>query len=251
MWQERREIMRRKGFTLIELLVVIAIIAILAAILFPVFARARDAARKTACISNVKQLTMGALMYSQDNDEMTVTNRWEPHNPYGVNYYPTWIDLIYPYLKSDGVANCPNMNNPLNPDFPGHLDVSCFTYSQYKNWPPSSHYCLPYGMPESFGRDPALTSGYLRRRSMAEITNPAERMLLAEAVKYAMKDPWVQWSTYGHVAPRHGDFVNVGFADGHAKAVNFKALAFPTPIANCRYWANVGEMLTDGKTMCQ
>ncbi|MGI5818938.1 MAG: prepilin-type N-terminal cleavage/methylation domain-containing protein [Armatimonadota bacterium] len=59
-----------KGFTLIELLVVIAIIAILAAILFPVFARAREKARQTSCLNNVKQITLGALMYAQDHGEM-------------------------------------------------------------------------------------------------------------------------------------------------------------------------------------
>jgi prepilin-type N-terminal cleavage/methylation domain-containing protein len=61
--------MKRRGFTLIELLVVIAIIAILAAILFPVFARAREKARQTSCLSNVKQLSLGMLMYTQDYDE--------------------------------------------------------------------------------------------------------------------------------------------------------------------------------------
>ena len=60
---------RRSGFTLIELLVVIAIIAILAAILFPVFARARESARRTSCISNLKQLALGTMMYAQDYDE--------------------------------------------------------------------------------------------------------------------------------------------------------------------------------------
>src|SRR5499427_72348 len=66
-----------RGFTLIELLVVIAIIAILAAILFPVFAQAREAARKTSCLSNVKQLSLGILMYSQDYDE-----HWVGHKLY-------------------------------------------------------------------------------------------------------------------------------------------------------------------------
>jgi prepilin-type N-terminal cleavage/methylation domain-containing protein len=60
----------RRGFTLIELLVVIAIIAILASILFPVFARAREKARQASCVSNAKQIVMGTLMYSQDNDEV-------------------------------------------------------------------------------------------------------------------------------------------------------------------------------------
>ena len=68
---------RRRGFTLIELLVVIAIIAILAAILFPVFAQARESARKASCISNTKQLGLGVMMYAQDFDETYPCNSWD------------------------------------------------------------------------------------------------------------------------------------------------------------------------------
>ena len=102
--------MRRRGFTLIELLVVIAIIAILAAILFPVFARARENARKANCLSNLKQIGTGMLMYAQDNDE---------HLPVGGYYeilqaWPnsldtmTWRALVQPYLKNTAVYICPS-----------------------------------------------------------------------------------------------------------------------------------------------
>jgi len=90
----------RKGFTLIELLVVIAIIAILAAILFPVFARAREKARQTSCLSNLKQLALGGLMYAQDYDERFVTYR------YPDPYY--WPDKIEPYLKNAQILRCPS-----------------------------------------------------------------------------------------------------------------------------------------------
>src|SRR2546423_14978469 len=102
----------RAAFTLIELLVVIAIIAILAAILFPVFAQAREQARKTSCLSNVKQIALGSAMYTQDYDEQFVVAWGAPAGP--------WTDLLQPYIKngqerpgeswnrSTGIWHCPS-----------------------------------------------------------------------------------------------------------------------------------------------
>ncbi len=110
--------MRRRAFTLIELLVVIAIIAILAAILFPVFARARDAARKTTCTSNLKQIGTAILMYAQDYDECLVPSA------IGACATPdsySWGDLIQPYARNTGLLWCPSnsikvrVNTSLNP----------------------------------------------------------------------------------------------------------------------------------------
>src|ERR1700761_7609882 len=98
---------RRQAFTLIELLVVIAIICILAAILFPVFARAREKARQTACASNMKQLGLAVRQYTSDYDERYPTG----------NYYDTihswywglgWAGELYPYVKSQNVFTCPD-----------------------------------------------------------------------------------------------------------------------------------------------
>ena len=103
---------KHRGFTLIELLVVIAIIAILAAILFPVFAQAREAARKTQCLSNLKQIGTGISMYTQDFDEALPCNwyvgLWNsaPNGPY------KWMDAIMPYVKNEGVFTCPSDSNP-------------------------------------------------------------------------------------------------------------------------------------------
>ena len=94
---------RTNGFTLIELLVVIAIIAILAAILFPVFAKAREKARQTTCASNLKQIGLGFMQYIQDYDEIT---------PALWSQYAGWEAGVYPYLKSTGVFACPDDFNP-------------------------------------------------------------------------------------------------------------------------------------------
>jgi prepilin-type N-terminal cleavage/methylation domain-containing protein/prepilin-type processing-associated H-X9-DG protein len=123
---------RVQGFTLIELLVVIAIIAILAAILFPVFARARESARRASCMSNLKQIGLGIMQYVQDYDERypmgwygTVTQT-QPGTPgayfntcnpsscsgSGTGHFITWMDLIYPYVKSVQVFQCPSSNDP-------------------------------------------------------------------------------------------------------------------------------------------
>ena len=94
-----------RGFTLIELLVVIAIIAILAAILFPVFARAREQARKTACLSNTKQMGLAHLMYAQDYDETFCPPSFGAcDTPLALG----WADLVHPYVKNIGVFNCPS-----------------------------------------------------------------------------------------------------------------------------------------------
>ena len=93
--------MSRRGFTLIELLVVIAIIAILAAILFPVFARAREKARQTSCLSNLKQIGLAVMMYAQDYDECYP----EPYTPF--TNWPLWQDTIQPYMKNTQLLICP------------------------------------------------------------------------------------------------------------------------------------------------
>jgi len=121
---------KNRGFTLIELLVVIAIIAILAAILFPVFARAREAARKATCISNLKQIVLAAIMYAQDYDEVLPAACFDgfhatSHAIVPTNSYITWsaaetaglgspdywqlADLLQPYVKSLQLFECPTM----------------------------------------------------------------------------------------------------------------------------------------------
>jgi len=98
--------MKQKAFTLIELLVVIAIIAILAAILFPVFAQAKAAAKKTASLSNVKQLTLASIMYSGDQDDNWCAEG-EPKDP-DWGWQMTWQMYAYPYMKNYGILRDPS-----------------------------------------------------------------------------------------------------------------------------------------------
>ena len=98
---------RSHGFTLIELLVVIAIIAILAAILFPVFAKARENARKSSCQSNLKQIAMALLQYAQDYDETFINNL--VYNPVTEKHDLRWHAVgVQPYVKNSGVLLCPS-----------------------------------------------------------------------------------------------------------------------------------------------
>ncbi len=134
----------RNGFTLIELLVVIAIIAILAAILFPVFAQAREKARQTACLSNMRQAGMGIMMYTQDYDE---TLPFAANNP-GNGPLIMWYDLVEPYVKSgtkgsftqvSGPAGrsyalfwvCPSFANKAIPSQPGDPTPNPFPAAQF------------------------------------------------------------------------------------------------------------------------
>jgi prepilin-type N-terminal cleavage/methylation domain-containing protein/prepilin-type processing-associated H-X9-DG protein len=101
-----RQTNKKRAFTLIELLVVIAIIAILAAILFPVFARARENARRASCMSNLKQLGLGMMMYVQDYDETYSPNQQAfPTSPTTYDY---WYQTLQPYIKSTQLFFCPN-----------------------------------------------------------------------------------------------------------------------------------------------
>ncbi|MGB9607192.1 MAG: type II secretion system protein, partial [bacterium] len=143
---KRKEVkkMRKRGFTLIELLVVIAIIAILAAILFPVFSRAREQARKTACLSNLKQIGNALLMYTQDWDErLPVCSTWcawpDPNN--NLQYY----QRLQPYVKNWQIWACPSAKGTCANNSITHHAVN----DMIKAGKVPSNFTLSYGYMES------------------------------------------------------------------------------------------------------
>lgn len=195
----------KRGFTLIELLVVIAIIAILAAILFPVFARARAKAQQTSCLSNVKQLVLGCLMYAQDYDDIIPAGR--------VQHYPAdcsdnskafWQHVIFPYVKNTQLFACPSNRS---------VRTTC---SRFYDWADNLAITNNYGINcRGFG---TTASGALR---LTEMETPAEVYYLCCGLN-AGGGWWRGFSTpYGscgsYYRAIHNEGINIGFPDGHAK----------------------------------
>lgn len=128
----------KKAFTLIELLVVIAIIAILAAILFPVFAQAKEAAKKTSCLSNDKQMATALMMYANDNDDTLCQTSWESDaaHPYQVH----WSFLMQPYIKSYDMFRCASDTAPVKPKVPCATDGDLGKMPMVCDWIPTKGY---------------------------------------------------------------------------------------------------------------
>jgi prepilin-type N-terminal cleavage/methylation domain-containing protein/prepilin-type processing-associated H-X9-DG protein len=217
-----------KGFTLIELLVVIAIIAILAAILFPVFGRARENARRSSCQSNLKQIGLGILQYVQDYDEKYpqcrssdialngYNNRWAP-----------WHLAIYPYVKSFQVYKCPS--NP--------YDLGIWnSYDGTKDLVPISYLCngsdddnagRQATIRTDFGGDRPMNGPYFGSAlSLARIPSASQLILVGEQ-RTNRQDPDF-YTVVDINLLNHLGTTNFLFADGHVKAM--KPVNTATPI---------------------
>ena len=193
----------RRGFTLIELLVVIAIIAILASILFPVFARAREKARQTSCLSNLKQLSLAALMYTQDYDEMMFPS-WEGPAAYPGSYQ--WPQLLYPYTRNWQLFICPSDNAEnivTNAGAPGSSLSYADNVGYWGGSGVAGFTCtMPVGQAEAVVQDPSGT------------------ILLFDysgGFEAGWQNVAAQPANMSFLPARHNDGLNFAFVDGHAK----------------------------------
>jgi prepilin-type N-terminal cleavage/methylation domain-containing protein/prepilin-type processing-associated H-X9-DG protein len=206
---------KAQGFTLIELLVVIAIIAILAAILFPVFARAREKAQQASCASNVRQLVLAMLMYVQDYDERFP--RWDYGCGNGDPNQWMWYESTYPYYKNYDLLSC--SNNFRGPECCANIWGRAFPVRP------------DYGMNEYL---------HCAGPSLGQLAAPAGLMVIADCslplsgwpgtvcgvpdllgrICGAAECGWNTWcpaSTFNEDWARHNGGENIGFADGHVK----------------------------------
>lgn len=226
----------KRAFTLIELLVVIAIIAILAAILFPVFAQAKEAAKRTQCLSNLKQAGTAMLMYVNDYDDTAPTL----YHYSGGNDQDFWY-VLQPYVKNLNIFFCPDRNEWVLPDGPpinsSPDDCSGQTLNPYQR-------CIGYGYNwgltsgtlsgmisgrQSIPASPTNPSGYLEiPRPLGSIVSPANMFVYGDTgdnPRYTICTNYIVQYYYNishNSQMRHGGHFNMNFLDGHAKQIAYQ-----------------------------
>jgi prepilin-type N-terminal cleavage/methylation domain-containing protein/prepilin-type processing-associated H-X9-DG protein len=236
----------RRAFTLIELLVVIAIIAILAAILFPVFAQAREAARKTSCLSNQKQASTAIAMYTQDYDESLVATWTVPGDAWFGSSMQTWVALIQPYCKNLAMFNCPSATGG-----PPIWSGAYYWIGNVQYWPGMGYNYQYLG---SVDWSKGGSAWFYRTKALAGVLSPAATVMLVDSgdgwnsgggtISCVVDPPdgytapttygWGGWGkdgslgAYGGAKPRHSLGMNVSFVDGHSKFMQPSALAAGT-----------------------
>lgn len=225
-----------KAFTLIELLVVIAIIAILAAILFPVFARARENARRSSCSSNLKQIGLGVLQYTQDYDESMVPYRLDYVSGTSVMPFPV---LLQPYIKSVQLFQCPS--NSTTNQVEGSV-VPGIT----PNGVPASYNANAGALAEADGgpgsRRPMQQASF-GNISLASFNNPSSTIIITETKQSGAPDMYNNGSLYSSASAglqNHLGTTNFLFADGHVKSLRPTATGSPTCL-----WT-LSNAVTDG-----
>ncbi len=217
----------RRGFTLIELLVVIAIIAILAAILFPVFAKAREKARQTSCLSNVRQIATGILSYVQDNDEtFPLAYQWIGGS---ISMYNTWIptpgwlgrhnmgpmNAIQPYVKNTQLYKCPSAAMGTNV-YSGYAEIGYF-YNGLAGARSDASIKSPSGtfLAGDLGCN---NTGYLPH-PFPSVPSPSDINVYAQWSHTGSNAAFSHWSAWSGTrdAEIHNGGWNYAFFDGHAK----------------------------------
>lgn len=187
----------RRGFTLVEILVVFVIIAVLAALLFPLFSRVRASAQKSACISNTRQLLAAQRMYSEDHDRMLVPAR-TAGAPNSLGY--TWCILLQPYMKNERILTCPVDPEPQLADRSTDLPHS---------------YGINYNLTFNTGW---TATGFVMSMSTIQRTTD---LLLFFGMKSSAQAMGASYTAHrlSRVDGRHNDLANFGFLDGHAEVL--------------------------------
>ena len=223
--QERRSrtfssIMKPRGFTLIELLVVIAIIAILAAILFPVFAKARENARRASCASNLKQIGLGIMQYIQDNDETFPQTRI--NTGVGTGWQP-WHAGIQPYVKSTQLFSCPSNSDKGTLNGTGGANLF--------NTPIGFSYVGGADNSADWGGTPPMRDN--AGSALADVSSSSQVILAGETYHLGRYDPEF-WNNQADMQLRgHLGTTNFLFVDGHVKSMRALQTLIPVNMWNC------------------